>query len=40
LAWKVEIKSSAVKEIARFDKTIQRRIFDFLREGRGLPGSK
>ncbi|MGA7949858.1 MAG: type II toxin-antitoxin system RelE/ParE family toxin [Thiobacillaceae bacterium] len=32
MAWKVEIKSSAVKEITRFDKTTQRRIFDFLKE--------
>jgi hypothetical protein len=32
LAWKVEIKASAAKEIARFDKPVQRRIYDSLKQ--------
>jgi mRNA interferase RelE/StbE len=32
LVWKVEIKASAAKEIARFDKPVQRRIYDFLKQ--------
>jgi mRNA interferase RelE/StbE len=32
LVWKVEIKASAAREIARFDKPVQRRIYDFLKQ--------